>query len=164
MSLFTVAITVLSALPTVWSPVPMSASAPSEFRKFRSAISLHFCQQIREEVLVLKFLMRNDSSWQHAKRQTPKLVHQVVPIVTRHNYNTEFTKNVNVSVANGQVGSANIFSLIPQFFCRLHFAMPTANVNKKLSCRREAARRFVSFKTLLSHSKPPKIIWNYTDE
>ena len=36
-------------------------------------------------------------------------------------------------------------------------------INKKLSCRREAARFFMSLQLLLSHSMSFKIIRNYTD-
>jgi len=38
------------------------------------------------------------------------------------------------------------------------------NINKKLSCRRETARRFVSLNILLSHSRPLKVIRNDTVE
>ena len=36
--------------------------------------------------------------------------------------------------------------------------------NMKLSCRKKAARYFVSLKILLSHSRSFKIVWRYTDE
>jgi len=35
---------------------------------------------------------------------------------------------------------------------------------KKLDCRREAARRSMSLKFLLSHSRSFKVNWNYTVE
>jgi len=34
------------------------------------------------------------------------------------------------------------------------------NINKKLSCHRETARRFVSLNILLSHSRSVKLIQN----
>jgi len=55
-------------------------------------------------------------------------------------------------------------------YCRdeLIMTLPASEVrstviHKKLSCRREAARRSMSLKILLSHSRSLKVIWNYTD-
>ena len=50
---------------------------------------------------------------------------------------------------------------------RLHKMCPIGQLyisreNKKLSCRRETVRRFVSLNILLSHSTSPKVIRNDT--
>ena len=42
--------------------------------------------------------------------------------------------------------------------------LPGSGENKKLSCRRETARRFASLNILPSHSRSLKVIQNYTVE
>jgi len=54
--------------------------------------------------------------------------------------------------------------LIPPGQCHAKPTMRSTNSNKKLSCRRETARRFMSLNILLSRSRSLKVIRNDTVE
>ena len=73
---------------------------------------------------------------------------------------------VSISVASW--GSFHLLNIHSSFIivnkCEIKKDNERTLTREKLSCRREAARHYMSLKILQSHSSSLKVIWNYTTE